>query len=57
MPQIARLFEGGGPKSPIPVTEYEDAVVLMKEYRTNYQEYWASSATRTLSGMASAPSK
>ncbi|KAG6364517.1 hypothetical protein INS49_006118 [Diaporthe citri] len=50
VPQIARLFEGGGPKPPIPLPEYEDVVVLMKEYRTNYQEYWASSATRTLSG-------
>ncbi|OTB14987.1 hypothetical protein K445DRAFT_301576 [Daldinia sp. EC12] len=50
VPEIASLFKDGGPKPPIPLPEYEDLVVHMKEYRCEYHEYWKSSAEKTKSG-------
>ncbi|KAK6951447.1 hypothetical protein Daesc_007982 [Daldinia eschscholtzii] len=49
VPEIASLFKDGGPKPPIPLPEYEDLVVHMKEYRCEYHEYWTSSAEKTKS--------
>ncbi|RFU32954.1 hypothetical protein B7463_g3365, partial [Scytalidium lignicola] len=46
VPEIAPLFPGGAVKPLIPLLEYENIVVHMKEYRYSYQNYWMSSASR-----------
>ncbi|KAK3349053.1 amidase signature domain-containing protein [Lasiosphaeria hispida] len=48
--EIEGLFEPGGPRKPMSLTEYQDVVLQMRDYRNRYQEYWMSTASVTKSG-------
>ncbi|KAI0115731.1 amidase signature domain-containing protein [Nemania sp. FL0031] len=51
VPEIAHLFPSGKLKPPIPLPEYEQVVLHMKDFRARWNEYWASSAKRTTSAL------
>ncbi|KAK4644536.1 hypothetical protein QC761_0053770 [Podospora bellae-mahoneyi] len=49
-PEIVNVFPGGKRRPPIPLPEYEQVVLKMKDYRWKYNDYWQSSAGKTSSG-------
>ncbi|GAB1317295.1 amidase [Madurella fahalii] len=50
VPEIDNVFPDGKLRPPIPLPEYEKAVIHMREYRDRYNDYWMSSATKTHTG-------
>ncbi|KAK5449840.1 hypothetical protein LTS15_008412 [Exophiala xenobiotica] len=50
VPEIAHLFPGGKLRPPMPLPEYEQVVLHMKDFRQRWHEYWNSSAKKTKSG-------
>ncbi|KAK5702415.1 hypothetical protein LTR17_022342 [Elasticomyces elasticus] len=50
VPQISHLFPDGKIKPPMPLIEWEDRVLHMKDYRTRYQDYWTSTAKDSENG-------
>ncbi|KAJ8133166.1 hypothetical protein O1611_g465 [Lasiodiplodia mahajangana] len=51
IPEITHLFPNGELKPLIPLPEYEQAVLHMKDFRARWNEYWKSSAKRTTSAL------
>ncbi|KAI1489819.1 amidase signature domain-containing protein [Biscogniauxia mediterranea] len=51
VPEIQHLFPNGQPKSPIPLPQYEQVVVRMRDFRSRWHDYWELSASRTASGI------
>ncbi|KAI0443365.1 amidase signature domain-containing protein [Xylaria telfairii] len=51
VPEIAHLFPDGKLKPPIPLPEYEQIVLHMKDFRARWNDYWMLSAERTTSGI------
>ncbi|KAI5918985.1 amidase signature domain-containing protein [Camillea tinctor] len=51
VPEIQHLFPNGQLKSPIPLPQYEQVVVRMRDFRSKWHDYWESSANRTTSGI------
>ncbi|KAL8410439.1 hypothetical protein RB596_000212 [Gaeumannomyces avenae] len=50
IPEIRRVFPGGKPLPPISLREHEQFVARMKTYRSEWNDYWRSSARRTDNG-------
>lgn len=49
VPQIPSMFANGTPE-PIRVPEYYNNTLNLQDFRTRYQEYWTSTASKTGTG-------
>lgn len=50
VPEIDNVFPGGKLLDPIPLPDYEEAVLYMKDFRNRYNDHWESSAEDTHNG-------
>ncbi|KAK4033688.1 amidase signature domain-containing protein [Parachaetomium inaequale] len=50
VPEIDNVFPGGKLRQPMPLPEYEQVVLHMKDFRNRYNDYWMSSAQNTHTG-------
>jgi amidase len=50
VPEIDNVFPGGKLRDPIPLPDYEEVVLHMKDFRDRYNDYWALSAEDTHTG-------
>ena len=50
VPEIDNVFPGGKLRQPIPLPDYEQVVLHMKDFRDRYNDYWTSSAQNTHTG-------
>ncbi|KXX74804.1 Acetamidase [Madurella mycetomatis] len=50
VPEIDNVFPDGKIRPALPLPEYEEVVIHMKDFRNRYNDYWISSATKTHTG-------
>lgn len=51
IPELQHQF-GNAPKPPIPLLDFYNNALRLKDYRERYQEYWSSTANVTETGKA-----